>query len=193
MSILSRLSIRFRLSAAIAVLFGLILLVSLIGMRVLNRTELWMNVLHQDTLTEVSDALELSRRSADLATSAPFLYALFPPFQLEQEAQSVLQNLRSIEEQAANDPALDLPLARLRLAIDDLTSALVPQTARIAAVTAIDRDMLRLNQRVRRLSGDTSLPLPEREVWAELQQLTASAIGAGRANALIELGEFTRR
>ncbi|MFY1709144.1 ATP-binding protein [Tritonibacter scottomollicae] len=193
MSILSRLSIRFRLSAAIAVLFGLILLVSLIGMRVLNRTELWMNVLHQDTLTEVSDALELSRRSADLATSAPFLYALFPPFQLEQEAQSVLQNLRSIEEQAANDPALDLPLARLRLAIDDLTSALVPQTARIAALTAIDRDMLRLNQRVRRLSGDTSLPLPEREVWAELQQLTASAIGAGRANALIELGEFTRR
>ena len=57
---LSRLSVRFRLSAAIAVLFGLILLVSLIGMRVLNRTEMWMNVLHQDTLTEVSDALDLS-------------------------------------------------------------------------------------------------------------------------------------
>ncbi|MEC9312771.1 MAG: hybrid sensor histidine kinase/response regulator, partial [Pseudomonadota bacterium] len=103
---LSRLSVRFRLSAAIAVLFGLILLVSLIGMRVLNRTEMWMNVLHQDTLTEVSDALDLSRRAADLATSAPFLYALFPPFQLEQEAQSVLSNLRSIEDHAARDPAL---------------------------------------------------------------------------------------
>ena len=80
---LRRLSVRFRRSAAIAVLFVLMLLVSLIGLRVLNRTELWMNVLHQDTLTEVSAALDLSRRSADLATSAPFLFTLFPPFQLE--------------------------------------------------------------------------------------------------------------
>ncbi|UWQ44945.1 ATP-binding protein [Leisingera aquaemixtae] len=192
MPALSRLSVRFRLSAAIAVLFGLILLVSLIGMRVLNRTELWMNVLHQDTLTEVSDALDLSRRAAGLATSAPFLYALFPPFQLEQEAQKVRDNLRRLEQHAASDQALDLPLARLRLAIDDLTAALVPQTARKAALTAIGRDMLRLNQRVRRLAGDTSLPLAEREIWAGLQQLTASAIGAARATALIELGEHTR-
>jgi len=190
---LSRLSVRVRLSAAIAVLFGLILLVSLIGMRVLNRTELWMNVLHQDTLAEVSDALDLSREAAELATSAPFLYALFPPFQLEQEAQSVRDNLAQIARHAAADPALDLPLARLSLAIDDLTTALVPQAARKADLTAIDRDMQRLNSRVRRRSGDRALPLAEREVWAELQQLTASAISAGRAEALIELGEFTRR
>ncbi|WP_065327057.1 ATP-binding protein [Tritonibacter mobilis] len=190
---LSSLSVRFRLSAAIAVMFALILLVSVIGLRVLNRTELWMNVLHQDTLSEVSDALDLSRRAADLATSAPFLYALFPPFQLEQEAQNVRENLRLIEAHAASDPALDLPLARLSLAIEDLTTALVPQTARKADLTAIDRDMLRLNQRARRHAGDGSLPLAEREIWAELQQLTASALGAGRAEALIELGEFARR
>ncbi len=190
---LSSLSVRFRLSAAIAVMFALILLVSVIGLRVLNRTELWMNVLHQDTLSEVSDALDLSRRAADLATSAPFLYALFPPFQLEQEAQNVRENLRLIEAHAATDPALDLPLARLSLAIEDLTTALVPQTARKADLTAIDRDMLRLNQRARKHAGDGSLPLAEREIWAELQQLTASALGAGRAEALIELGEFARR
>ncbi|MGR3623060.1 ATP-binding protein [Pseudophaeobacter sp.] len=188
-----RFSVRFRLSAAIAVLFGLMLLVSLIGMRVLNRTEFWMNVLHQDTLTEVSDALDLSRRSADLATSAPFLYALFPPFQLEQEAQNVLENLRSIEAHAAGDPVLDLPLARLRLAIDDLTTALLPQTARKADLTAIDRELERLNRRVRRLANDSALPLQEREVWTGMQQLIANATGAGRATALIELGEFTRR
>ncbi|AHD02109.1 ATPase [Leisingera methylohalidivorans DSM 14336] len=190
---LSSLSVRFRLSAAIAVLFGLILLVSLIGMRVLNRTEIWMNVLHQETLAEVSDALDLSRHAADLATSAPFLHALFPTFQLEQEAEKVRGSLARIEAHATGDPALELPLARLQLAIDDLTAALVPQTARKAGLTAIDRDMQRLNGRVRRQSGDTSLPLAEREIWAELQQLTASAIAAGRAAALIELGEFTRR
>lgn len=192
-SALPRLSVRFRISAAIAVLFGLILLVSLIGMRVLNRTEFWMDVLHQDTLAEVSDALDLSRRAADLATSAPFLHALFPPFQLEQEAKNVQENLRGIERHAADDPALDLPLARLRLAIDDLTAALVPQTARKADLLAIDRDMVRLNQRVRRLASESALPLSERAVWAGLQQLTASAIGARRAKALIELGEFSRQ
>ncbi len=188
-----RLSVRFRLSAAIAVLFGLILLVSLIGIRVLNRTEFWMNVLHQDTLAEVSDALDLSRISADLASSAPFLYALFPPFQLEQEAQNVLKNLENIEKYARDDPELALPLARLRLAIDDLTTALVPQTARKAALTAIDRDLVRLNQRIRRLARDATRPLAEREVWAGLQQMATSALGAGRASALIELGDFNRR
>ncbi|MFW8635303.1 ATP-binding protein [Cribrihabitans pelagius] len=190
---LPRLSVRFHLSAAIATLFALILLVSLIGMRVLNRTELWMNTLHQDTLAEVSAALDLSRRSADLAASAPFLFALFPPFQLEAEAESVLENLRSIETHLEHDPALDLPVARLRIAIGDLTAALVPQAARKAELTAIRRDMLRLSRRVRRLAGDTSLPLAEREIWAGLQALTASVIGAVRAEEMIELGEFSRR
>lgn len=190
---LSSLSVRFRLSAAIAVLFALMLLVSQIGMRVLNRTEAWMNVLHQDTLAEVSDALDLSRHAADLATSAPFLHALFPPFQLEQEAEMVRGSLSRIAAHANSDPSLELPLARLRLAIGDLTAALVPQTARKADLTAIDRDMQRLNGRVRRRAGDSTLPLAEREIWAELQQLTASAIAGGRAAALIELGEFTRR
>lgn len=192
-SIVAALSVRFRLSAAIAVLFGLILLVSLIGMWVLNRTENWMNVLHQETLAEVSDALDLSRRAADLATSAPFLYALFPPFQLEQEAAKVRESLAEIATQAAADPVLELPLARLQFAIDDLTIALAPQAARKADLTAIDREMQRLNGRVRRQSGNRALPLAEREIWAELQQLTATAIAAGRAAALIELGEFTRR
>ncbi|OIQ33663.1 MAG: hybrid sensor histidine kinase/response regulator [Alphaproteobacteria bacterium MedPE-SWcel] len=190
---LSNLSVRFRLSAAIAVLFGLILLVSLIGLLVLNRTELWMNVLHKDTLAEVSEALDLSRESADLATSAPFLYALFPPFQLEQEQAKVLANLDRIAALSADDRELDLPVARLRLAIDDLTAALAPQTARQAALDAIDRDMVRLNQRVGRFAANTDLALTAREVWSGLQQLTMSAIGAGRANALIELGEFRRR
>lgn len=193
MPTLSNLSVRFRLSAAIAVLFGLIMLVSLIGMLVLARTELWMNVLHKDTLAEVSDALDLSRESADLATSAPFLFALFPPFQLEQEREKVLNNLDRLEALSAGDRELDLPVARLRFAIDDLTTALAPQAARQAELDAIDRDMVRLNQRLRRLAGDTALPLDEREVWSGLQQLTESAIGAGRANALIELGDFSRR
>lgn len=190
---LSNLSVRFRLSAALAVLFCLMLLVSLIGGLVLNRTQMWMDVLHKGTLAEVSDALDLSREAADLATSAPFLNALFPPFQLEQEREKVLENLDRIEALSAGDEEFDLPVARLRLALDDLITAMAPQTARQAELDGIERDMVRLNQRVQRAAGDISLPLMEREVWSGLQQLTSSAIGAGRAKALIELGELSRR
>lgn len=193
MAFLKHLSIRFRLSAAIAILFLLILLVSLIGMQVLKRTELWMNVLHQETLAEVSDALDLSKRSADLATSAPFLYALFTPFQLENDVKTILENLKSIENHAARTPELNLPIARLRAAIDDLTKALIPQAARRADLITINRNMLRLNNRAQSRSNDASRPFEDRQTWAILQQLTSSAIDAGRASTLIELGEFMSR
>lgn len=193
MAFLKHLSIRFRLSAAIAILFMLILLVSLIGMQVLKRTELWMNVLHQETLAEVSDALDLSQRSADLATSAPFLYALFTPFQLESDVKTILENLNNIENHAARTPELNLPIARLRAAIDDLTKALIPQAARRADLITINRNMLRLNNRAQNRTNDASRPLENRQIWAILQQLTSSAIDAGRASTLIELGEFISR
>lgn len=193
MAFLKHLSIRFRLSAAIAILFMLILLVSLIGMQVLKQTELWMNVLHQETLAEVSDALDLSQRSADLATSAPFLYALFTPFQLENDVKTILENLKSIDNHAARTPELNLPIARLRAAIDDLTKALIPQAARRADLITINRNMLRLNNRAQSRSNDASRPFEDRQIWAILQRLTSSAIDAGRASTLIELGEFMSR
>lgn len=123
------LGVRVRLSAALAVMFALMLLVSVIGVRVLDRTEIWMNVLHRDTLTEVAAAMDLSREASELATSAPFLFALFTPFQLEQEVAGVMANLDRVRGSSANDPALELPLARLGLAIEDLARALLPQGA----------------------------------------------------------------
>lgn len=185
-------TVRVRLLLALGLMFGLMLGVSLIAFRVLTRSEDWMNHLHQETLSEVSEALEISRHSAELATSAPFLASLFLPFQLEKEAQTVLDTLSGLEALTAGHAALDLPLQRLRLAIDDLTTALGPQAGRAEAIAAIDRDMARLDRRLRRLAADRSAPLARRQGWQALQQLTASAIGAARADALIELGEFGR-
>ncbi|WP_418594807.1 ATP-binding protein [Ponticoccus sp. (in: a-proteobacteria)] len=184
--------VRIRLSAALAVMFGLMLLVSVIGLRVLDRTEVWMNVLHRDTLTEVAAAMDLSRDASDLATSAPFLFALFAPYQLEQEVAKVMANLDRVQHSSESDPALDLPLSRLRSAIEDLAQALLPQSARQAELKAIDRALVRLNARSRRMARDTALPLEARQDWSALQQLTAVALGAARAEELIELGEFSR-
>ncbi|EAU46196.1 ATP-binding protein [Salipiger bermudensis] len=186
------LGVRVRLSAALAVMFALMLLVSVIGLRVLDRTEIWMNVLHRDTLTEVAAAMDLSREASDLATSAPFLFALFTPYQLEQEVAGVMANLGRVRQSSANDPALELPLARLGIAIEDLAQALLPQSARQAELDAIDRALVRLNARSRRMAQDNLLPLQTRQDWSALQQLTAVALGAARAEELIELGGFAR-
>lgn len=186
------LGVRIRLSAALAVMFGLMLLVSVIGIRVLDRTELWMNVLHRDTLTEVAAAMDLSRDASDLATSAPFLFALFAPYQLEREVAGVMANLERVRRSARDDPALDVPLSRLGLAIEDLAQALLPQSARQAELDAIDRALVRLNARSIRMASDDLLPLDVRQDWSALQQLTAVALGAARAEELIELGGFAR-
>lgn len=186
------LGVRIRLSAALAVMFALMLLVSVVGLRVLDRTEIWMNVLHRDTLTEVAAAMDLSRDASELATSAPFLFALFAPYQLEQEVSAVMANLDRVRQSSANDPALELPLARLGLAIEDLAQALLPQSARQAKLKAIDRALVRLNARSRRMAQDDLLPLETRQDWGALQQLTAVALGAARAEELIELGGFAR-
>ncbi|MEQ5871677.1 HAMP domain-containing protein [Sagittula sp. NFXS13] len=186
------LGVRIRLSAALAVMFGLMLLVSVIGLRVLDRTEVWMNVLHRDTLTEVAAAMDLSREASDLATSAPFLFALFAPYQLEQEVAKVISNLDRVQRSSGSDPALDLPLSRLRSAINDLAQALLPQSDRQAELKAIDRALVRLNTRSRRMARDEVLPLGVRQDWSALQQLTAVALDAARAEELIELGGFSR-
>lgn len=186
------LGVRVRLSAALAVMFGLMVLVSGIGLRVLDRTEVWMNVLHRDTLTEVEAAMDLSRDVSELATSAPFLFALFAPYQLEQEVAAVMENLERVRQSSGNDPELDLPLARLGLAIENLAQALLPQSARQAELKAIDRALVRLNARSRRMSQDDVLPLEAQQDWGGLQQLTSVALGAARSEELIELGGFAR-
>lgn len=186
-------SVRFRLSSALAVLFAVVLLVSGIGLGMLRNAEGWLETVHRETLTEVSNALGLSRDVADLATSAPFLITVQIPALLAADVQSTLKTIARIEKIAGAESELSLPLARMRSAILDIERASVPKSALEAELKRIDRDLIRLQNRFNRRADIITDSLNERLYWARLQQLTAEVLGAARAQELIAVGEFNRR
>ena len=67
------LSVKARLFSAIATLWVVTLVIAGVSLLMLRNAETWLDTLHRETLSEVSQALELSRNAADLATAAPFL------------------------------------------------------------------------------------------------------------------------
>ncbi|WP_395172683.1 ATP-binding protein [Roseibium alexandrii] len=188
-----RQSVQLRLSTAIAVLFLVILLISSIALTTLRDAEGWLDIVHRDTLAEVSRALELSSGAADLATSAPFLITVQIPALMDAEVTSVLETIAEIEKLAGDDPALSIPLSRMRVAILDMNRAASPKSGLDAEISRIERDLVRLQNRFKRRASMIQTTLNERLYWAELQQLTAEAIGAARARELISVGEYSYR
>lgn len=188
-----RQSVQLRLSTAIAILFLVILLISAIALTTLRNAEGWLDIVHRDTLAEVSRALDLSSGAADLATSAPFLITVQIPGLLDAEVKSILETISGIEKIAGDDPALSVPLSRMRVAILDMNKAASPKGALETEVARIDRELVRLQNRFKRRARMNQTTLNERLYWAQLQQLTAEAIGAARAQEMILIGEYGRR
>lgn len=159
----------------------------------LRSTQNWLDALHSETLTQVSEALSLSRRAANLATSSPFLATIEIPAQFVLETQSAIQTINELQTMAAQDEVFLLPLSRLQVAITDLVSASSPQSILLTQIKKADRDLVRLQNRLNRRASATDIELAERLHWLRLLHLTNAAIGGVRAQEVIEIGEFVRR
>ncbi|MBN9669524.1 ATP-binding protein [Roseibium aggregatum] len=181
--------IRTLLLSALGLLLTVILVIGAIALFTLNSAENRLATFHDQTLSEVSDALELSRSASKLATSAPFLMTLSPSFQLESEAEDVLDTLRQIETLGDGDPELTMPLARIRAAIADLVRVMAPQAGNAATLALIEQDLDRLQRRFRKLAQTPGQAPGDRQGWSSLQQLAMAATGALRSQDLIKVGE----
>ncbi|WP_297837218.1 ATP-binding protein [uncultured Roseibium sp.] len=182
-------SIRSLLLSSIGLLLVVVMVVGAIALITLNSAEEQLGTFHDQTLSDVSDALELSGNASKLAASAPFLMTLSPSFQLESEAERILATLDHIETLGGGDPDLIRPLARIRVAITDLARAMVPQGRNAAELALIDQDLERLQKRFRRLAQSRDQSPEDRQDWSALQQLVMAAIGALRSQELIKVGE----
>ena len=109
------------------------------------------------------------------------------------EADQIVQTIADLEAMAGNDASLALPLARMRAAISNLVRVSSPQSTLQADITRIDRDLVRLQSRFTRQANSGDGSLAERLARAQLMQLTSAAQSVARANALIEVGEFSRQ
>lgn len=186
-------SVKARLSIAILTLCGVTLVISAISLLLLRNAENWLDTIHRDTLSEVSQALDLSRNTADLATAAPFLMTVQVPYQRQADADAILRTIARIEALSVGTGDLALPLARMRVAIDNLLRVSSPQGRLQAEIDRVETDLARLQDRFQRQANLTDATLDDRLVWAALARLTGEARGVTRAQNILEVGEINSR
>ncbi|RED18009.1 ATP-binding protein [Pontivivens insulae] len=193
--------VRRRLWSALALLSIAVLTVGGITLVSLQRVDANLQELHRQTLSEVAQALELSRRSANLATSAPYLLNQRSNFLLNQEASRLLETLDVIR---VDWPETTFVLdGRTRTdvsgAVDQIAEAV---TDLVAATAHLDRQRTAIRATATALQdmrGETMERIAERSIsnderldWWTLQSMTADALTAVYLGNLIGVGEAQR-
>jgi len=193
--------VRGRLWAALALLSVAVLSASAVTWIALQRVDARLQALHQETLSQVAQAIDLSKRSSDLATSAPYLLNQRSNFLIEQEGGKLLTVLDRVRTdwpetrfENAQDPQPPVPdiLDSMTAGVSDLVAAsrnLDALQAQLREQTAV-LGILRNTATIATASpaGDD----PTRLIWWSLQGMNADALNAAYAGNLIGVGEEQR-
>jgi signal transduction histidine kinase/CheY-like chemotaxis protein len=200
-SVLSLRSVRGRLWAALTLLSVAVLSASAVTWFALQRVDARLQDLHQETLSQVAQALDLSKRSADLATSAPYLLNQRSNFLIEQEGAKLLTVLDRVradwpETRFAGVDNGQPPVSNI---LDSMTAGV---TDLVAASSSLDALQAQLRQQtavlgVLRNTVTTMISTPgdddaTRLLWWSLQSMNADALNAAYAGNLIGVGEEQR-
>lgn len=201
MSVLSLRSVRGRLWSALTLLSVAVLSASAVTWFALQRVDARLQDLHQETLSQVAQALDLSKRSADLATSAPYLLNQRSNFLIEQEGAKLLTVLDRVradwpETRFAGVDNGQPPVSNI---LDSMTAGV---TDLVAASSSLDALQAQLRQQtavlgVLRNTVTTMISTPgdddaTRLLWWSLQSMNADALNAAYAGNLIGVGEEQR-
>jgi signal transduction histidine kinase/CheY-like chemotaxis protein len=196
--------IRQRLWIALALLAVSTIFVGGIAWYALDRAGTRMERLHSETLTQVARALNLSKQSSDIATSAPFLLNLKSPYLIEREGGVLLTTLEPVltawpsVEASAQSPidTYEVEIAaivqKMKGAITDLVAAAEKLNVEQDATLALNARLARLEAAYYRLSTDEDRDSAERRIWLALQGMANELVGAGHAQNLPGVGEHQR-
>lgn len=168
----------------------------------LDRANAELDNLHRQTLSEVAQALSISKKSADLATSAPFLLNLSSNYRIKQEGEALVETLDKLNldwsegRQNTQDETLSdgiaLSLTNMRSAIYNLIDASAVLESVLEAVNTTNN---KLSSHQSIFSQKMQKPELLREVrlnWLGLQSMANQALGAGFAGNLLGVGEYQR-
>ncbi len=196
--------IRQRLWIALALLAASTIFVGGIAWYALDRAGTRMERLHSETLTQVARALNLSKQSSDIATSAPFLLNLKSPYLIEREGRVLLTTLEPVltawpsVEASAQSPidTYEVEIAaivrQMKVAITDLVAAAEKLNVELDATLSLNARLARLEAAYYRLSTDEDRQSAERRIWLALQGMANELVGAGHAQNLPGVGERQR-
>ena len=154
--------------------------------------------LHQQSLSQVAQAIDLSKRSSDLATSAPYLLNQRANFLIEQEGAALLAVLARVRD--------EWPVTTTdgdREALFDLTNEMENSIRDLIATSqSLDQVQTLVRARIADLSTsreevtlrieDQSTETNDRLTWWTLQSMNADALNAAYAGNLIGVGEEQR-
>ncbi|MGB5870746.1 MAG: ATP-binding protein, partial [Albidovulum sp.] len=194
-------TVRGRLWAALTLLSVAVLSASSVTWIALQRVDARLQDLHQETLSQVAQAIDLSKRSSDLATSAPYLLNQRSNFLIEQEGVkllTVLERVRTDWPEAGFDNAQD-PQPPVSDILDSMAAG-------VSDLVAASRNLDALQARLRnhtavlgvlRNTATTATATPgggdaTRLIWWLLQSMNADALNAAYAGNLIGVGEEQR-
>ena len=194
-------TVRGRLWAALALLSLAVFAASAVTWLALQRVDARLQDLHQETLSQVAQALDLSKRSADLATSAPYLLNQRSNFLIDREGMKLLDVLDRVrsdwpqtrfgESRVAGEPVsviLDsmatgvTDLVHASALLDDLQSDILARTATLG----------QLRNAVSIETASSASDDATRLIWWSLQSMNADALNAAYAGNLIGVGEEQR-
>ena len=194
-------TVRGRLWAALALLSVAVLAASSVTWIALQRVDARLQDLHRETLSQVAQAIDLSKRSSDLATSAPYLLNQRSNFLIEQEGAKLLTVLDRVRT--------DWPETRFDSAPEPqppVSDILDSMTAGVSDLVAASRNLDALQAQLReqtavlgvlRNTATTATASPAgddatRLIWWSLQSMNADALNAAYAGNLIGVGEEQR-
>ena len=192
-------SVRGRLWTALGLLSLAILCISALTWIALLRVDDRLQDLHQQSLSQVAQAIDLSKRSSDLATSAPYLLNQRSNFLIQQEGATLLDVLARVRDEWPMSNTSDGD----RTALFDLTNEMENGIRDlIAASQSLDQVQTLVRARASGLSKlreevtlrieDQSTSTTERLTWWTLQSMNADALNAAYAGNLIGVGEERR-
>ncbi|VAW17418.1 hypothetical protein MNBD_ALPHA12-920, partial [hydrothermal vent metagenome] len=200
-------TIAMRLLLALAALAATTLFVGMIAWYWLDRTNIKLEQLHQQTLAEVARSLELAKRSSNLATSAPFLFNQKSSYLVKTEGNRLLQlfdqaqgmwgkvnaqklgatELYQIEQKiSANLDTMKLAISQLVKLADDLSQTRDETRAIIAQLVQIER-LASANMNISHAQE------ADMTGWRWLQSTSNLLAVAAKAESYLSLGEYRRR
>ena len=197
-SILPR-SVRGRLWAALGLLSLAIVCISVLTWFALQRVDARLQELHQQSLTQVAQAIDLSKRSSDLATTAPYLLNQRSNFLVQQEGEKLLDVLERVRREWPTSDTADADRAavidltiEMEGGIRDLVKASQSLDQVQSSVRAHIADLSTLREVVTRRIEDQTTDTEELLAWWTLQSMNADALNAAYAGNLIGVGEEQR-
>ncbi len=201
MALTARVDIRSRMWLALGILALATVLTGAFAWNSLDRADTRLQLLHVQTLDDVTDSIRLSRQPSDIAAAASYLLSFETRFLIEQEGAALSETLtRLLSDWPDHTPDQDTGAQTVLLeAVREMEASLVTLIdAALAVISWVD-ERQRIEARLCPLERDLyeastnpNLSIEARGQWLNLLAMAGELSGAARADNLLGIGEHQR-